>query len=65
VRVDLTKEGPQLADVPRSKPAYSTSAYGDDALAAEERIRTIVSTNVGDKTGRLPPRSTPTDVAKL
>lgn len=46
VRVDLTKEGPQLASAPRSKPAYSTVAYGDDVLAAEERIRAIVSANI-------------------
>jgi len=49
VRVDLTKDGPHLAAAPRSQPAYTTAAYGDDMIAAEERIRTIVMTNVGDK----------------
>jgi membrane fusion protein (multidrug efflux system) len=47
VNVDLRKDGPQLAQVPRSKPAYTTIAYGDDASAAEQLIRKIVSTNVG------------------
>jgi membrane fusion protein, multidrug efflux system len=47
VNVDLRKDGPQLAQVPRSKPAYTTIAYGDDATAAEQLIRKIVTTNVG------------------
>jgi membrane fusion protein (multidrug efflux system) len=48
VNVDLRKDGPQLAQVPRSKPAYTTVAYGDDASAAEQLIRKIVTTNVGN-----------------
>lgn len=49
VRVDLRQDGPQLASVPRAVPAYTTQAYSDDVLAAEERIRQIVSTNFGAK----------------
>lgn len=60
VRVDLSKEGPHLAEVPRSKPAYSTVAYGDDVIAAEERIRTIVTTNIGGKISRRASAAAPT-----
>jgi membrane fusion protein, multidrug efflux system len=65
VRVDLTREGPQLAEAPRSKPAYTTAAYGDDVVAAEERIRTIVNTNVGRKTSDRRPSTDSHDLAKL
>jgi membrane fusion protein (multidrug efflux system) len=49
VRVDLRQDGPQLASVPRAAPAYTTQAYADDVVAAEERIRQIVHTNFGAK----------------
>jgi membrane fusion protein (multidrug efflux system) len=64
VRVDLTKDGPQLAAAPRSKPAYTTVAYGDDVLAAEERIRAIVTTNIGDEAGQRA-RQTATSISRL
>jgi membrane fusion protein, multidrug efflux system len=47
VNVDLRKDGPQLAQAPRSKPAYTTISYGDDTTAAEQLIRKIVTSNVG------------------
>ncbi|HVF17127.1 MAG TPA: HlyD family efflux transporter periplasmic adaptor subunit [Steroidobacteraceae bacterium] len=47
VNVDLREDGPQLAQVPRSKPAYTTISYGDDTTAAEQLIRKIVTSNVG------------------
>ncbi|HEY8539175.1 MAG TPA: efflux RND transporter periplasmic adaptor subunit, partial [Steroidobacteraceae bacterium] len=49
VRVDLRKDGPQLASVPRATPAYTTRALAEDVVAAEERIRQIVNTNFGAK----------------
>jgi membrane fusion protein, multidrug efflux system len=46
VNVDLRQDGPQLARTPRAHPAYTTTAYGDDVVAAEQLIRKIVATNV-------------------
>jgi membrane fusion protein (multidrug efflux system) len=46
VDVDLRKDGPQLAQTPRAHPLYTTTAYGDDVVAAEQLIRKIVTTNV-------------------
>jgi len=54
VRVDLSRDGPHLAEAPRAQPVYTTSSYGDDVLAAEERIRAILTTNAGAKITRLP-----------
>ncbi len=51
VDVDLRKDGPQLAQAPRSQPAYTTAAYGDDVVAAEELIRKIVTANTGQRIG--------------
>lgn len=64
VRVDLTLDGPQLAAVPRSRPAYVTAAYGDDVVAAEERIRAIVATNIGGRISQRASAVKPT-VARL
>jgi membrane fusion protein (multidrug efflux system) len=49
VNVDLRKDGSQLAQAPRAHPAYTTVAYGDDAVAAEALIRKIVTSNVGKR----------------
>lgn len=46
VNVDLRQDGPQLAQAPRAQPAYTTTPYGDDVVAAEQLIRKIVTTNV-------------------
>jgi membrane fusion protein (multidrug efflux system) len=67
VNVDLRRDGLQLAQAPRPEPAYTTSAYGDDALAAEQLIRKIVTTNVGRPVSNAQPQR-PTqdvDVARL
>ncbi len=63
VRVDLSQDGPHLADAPRAKPVYSTSSYGDDVVAAEERIRSILKSNAGASTRQL--TRTAHDLAKL
>lgn len=47
VRVDLRGDGPQLAQAPRTTPAYATHIYSDDTQAAERRIREIVAANSG------------------
>jgi membrane fusion protein (multidrug efflux system) len=52
VRVDLSKAGPQLAAAPRSTPAYETSVYAEDAIAADAMIREIVASNAGGKISR-------------
>ena len=49
VQVDLSKDGPQLASVPRSSPAYETSVYVADVVAADELVRNIVAVNLGGK----------------
>jgi membrane fusion protein (multidrug efflux system) len=64
VRVDLSQDGPHLAEAPRATPVYTTSSYADDVLAAEERIRTILTTNAGAKISRQTAR-TSHDLAKL
>lgn len=65
VRVDLTQDGPQLASAPRAHPAYTTSVYGDDMVAAEERIRTILMRNTGDKISLRRSAPATLDIAKL
>jgi membrane fusion protein (multidrug efflux system) len=49
VRVDLSLDGPQLASAPRTSPAYETSVYAPDAIAADELIHEIVASNSGGK----------------
>jgi membrane fusion protein (multidrug efflux system) len=65
VNVDLRHDGPQLAQAPRPHPAYTTSAYGDDVVAAEALIRKIVTTNVGRPMSNAPRSDQDADVARL
>jgi membrane fusion protein (multidrug efflux system) len=65
VNVDLRHDGPQLAQAPRPHPAYTTSAYGDDVVAAEALIRKIVTTNVGRPVSNAPRPGQDVDVARL
>jgi len=53
VQVDLSKAGPQLAAAPRAAPAYETSVYAADAVAADALIREIVASNSGGKLSRV------------
>jgi membrane fusion protein (multidrug efflux system) len=55
VRVDLSKDGPQLAAAPRAAPAYETSVYTADAVAADAMIREIVASNSGGQRARGKP----------
>jgi membrane fusion protein (multidrug efflux system) len=45
--VDLTKDGPQLAQTPRTTPAYETAALAQDEQAANDRIHSIIAANLG------------------
>jgi membrane fusion protein (multidrug efflux system) len=45
--VDLTKDGPQLAQAPRTTPVYETAALSGDEQAANDRIRSIIAANLG------------------
>jgi membrane fusion protein (multidrug efflux system) len=65
VNVDLRQDGPQLAQAPRPHPAYTTSAYGDDVVAAEQLIRKIVTTNVGRPVSNAPRANQDAGVARL
>lgn len=65
VNVDLRQDGPQLAQAPRAHPAYTTSAYGDDVIAAEQLIRKIVTTNVGRPVSSVPRPHQEAGVARL
>jgi membrane fusion protein (multidrug efflux system) len=47
VDVDLSQDGPQLAELPRERPVYETNAYSRDSSAIDQRIREIVAANVG------------------
>jgi membrane fusion protein (multidrug efflux system) len=47
VDVDLRQDGPQLAELPRERPVYETTAYSRDNSVIDERIREIVAANVG------------------
>jgi membrane fusion protein (multidrug efflux system) len=46
VRVDLRKDGPQLAPAPRSAPVFATVAT-TDAMQAEELVRSIIAAHSG------------------
>jgi len=52
VSVDLRPDGPQLAAAPRVTPAYETSVYAADVVAADELIGEIVAANSGGKRAR-------------
>jgi membrane fusion protein (multidrug efflux system) len=71
VHVDLSKDGPQLAQAPRSHPVYSAAAFADDAAGADELIQRIVATNIGNAVSRAKSgskaksKSKATDVAQL
>jgi membrane fusion protein (multidrug efflux system) len=52
VRVDLRPQGLQLAAAPRSAPAYETSVYAADAVAADALIGEIVAINKNGKAAR-------------
>ncbi len=54
VRIDLSKDGPQLAAAPRTAPAYQTSVYATDVVAADEMIREIVASNTGARVSKPP-----------
>lgn len=54
VRVNLSGDGPQLAQVPRTTPAYATNVYSNDPSAANKRIREIVAANIGAAVNATP-----------
>jgi membrane fusion protein (multidrug efflux system) len=65
VHVDLSKDGPQLAQAPRSHPIYSAAAFADDAAGADELIRKIVAMNVGRTVSQANSTPKATGVAQL
>nr|WP_186329607.1 HlyD family efflux transporter periplasmic adaptor subunit [Variovorax boronicumulans] len=48
VTVDIThKDGPTLAEAPRSAPLAATAVYAADARGADEQVRRVIAANVG------------------
>lgn len=65
VRIDLGADGPQLAQLPRTTPAYTTNIYGSDPSAADQRIREIVAANVGATASAVPAHTPASSVARI
>jgi membrane fusion protein, multidrug efflux system len=66
VAVDLRADGPQLAQVPRSTPAYETAVYDTDTSAVDKIIREIVATNLRVNSSQLPASDRgPSSVARV
>jgi membrane fusion protein (multidrug efflux system) len=59
VDVDLRQDGPQLAELPRERPIYETTAYSRDSSIIDQHIREIVAANVGLPVSASPVTSKP------
>lgn len=66
VDVDLRQDGPQLAELPRERPIYETTAYSRDSSIIDQHIREIVAANVGLPVSASPvtPKPAVSSVAK-